>query len=331
MSKNFFSRKGFQNEAKQCPLNKISVIAPATSANVGSGFDVFGLALEKPSDKVTMIQTTASVKIQVSGFSAETISTVPEKNTAGVVANLMLKEFSLKTGLNITLEKGIWPGKGLGSSAASAAAVAYGLNHMFSLKLSNEQLVQFAAKGEVVSAGCEHADNVAAAVCGGFVIVKSCNPMEIVCLKAPSDMECCVAFPHIKTPTGKTQKARLIVPATVPLEKLVYNVGQAASMASGFATGDIELIGKSMHDFIIEPARAFLIPGYLKVKENALNAGAYGVTISGAGPAVIAVVNKKQSVAAKVAKAMKEGFKSAGCEATAFVTKPGKGVRVTEK
>jgi homoserine kinase len=313
------------------PLNEIIVKAPATSANIGSGFDVFGLALEKPSDKVTMVQTTAGVKIQVFGFSAETISAVPEKNTAGVVANLMLQEFSLKTGLSITIEKGIWPSKGLGSSAASAAAVAYGLNHMFNLNLSNEQLVQFAAKGEVASAGYEHADNVSAAVFGDFVIVKSYNPMEIICLKAPSDMECCVAFPHINTPTNKTEKARLVVPRTVPLEKLIYNIGQAAAMASGFATGDVELIGKSMHDYIIEPARAFLIPGYLKVKENALNAGACGVTISGAGPAMIAVVNKKQNVAAKVAVAMKEGFKSAGCEATAFATKPGKGVCIIEK
>ncbi|MGD0202677.1 MAG: homoserine kinase [Candidatus Bathyarchaeia archaeon] len=313
------------------PLNEIIVKAPATSANIGSGFDVFGLALEKPSDKVTMVQTTAGVKIQVFGFSAETISAVPEKNTAGVVANLMLQEFSLKTGLSITIEKGIWPSKGLGSSAASAAAVAYGLNHMFNLNLSNEQLVQFAAKGEVASAGYEHADNVSAAVFGDFVIVKSYNPMEIICLKAPSDMECCVAFPHINTPTNKTEKARLVVPRTVPLEKLIYNIGQAAAMASGFATGDVELIGKSMHDSIIEPARAFLIPGYLKVKENALNAGACGVTISGAGPAMIAVVNKKQNVAAKVAVAMKEGFKSAGCEATAFATKPGKGVCIIEK
>jgi homoserine kinase len=313
------------------PLNEIIVKAPATSANIGSGFDVFGLALEKPSDKVTMVQTTAGVKIQVFGFSAETISAVPKKNTAGVVANLMLQEFSLKTGLSITIEKGIWPSKGLGSSAASAAAVAYGLNHMFNLNLSNEQLVQFAAKGEVASAGYEHADNVSAAVFGDFVIVKSYNPMEIICLKAPSDMECCVAFPHINTPTNKTEKARLVVPRMVPLEKLIYNIGQAAAMASGFATGDVELIGKSMHDSIIEPARAFLIPGYLKVKENALNAGACGVTISGAGPAMIAVVNKKQNVAAKVAVAMKEGFKSAGCEATAFATKPGKGVCIIEK
>jgi homoserine kinase len=313
------------------PLNEIIVKAPATSANIGAGFDVFGLALEKPSDKVTMVKTTAGVKIQVIGFSAETISTVPDKNTAGVVANLMLQKFSLKTGLTITIEKGIWPGKGLGSSAASAAAVAYGLNQMFNLHLSNEQLVQFAAKGEVASAGYEHADNVSAAICGNFVIVKSYDPVEIVCLKAPSDMECCVAFPHVNSQTRKTEKARSVVPRTVSLEKLTYNIGQAAAMASGFATGDVELIGKSMRDSIIEPARAFLIPGYLKVKENALKAGACGVAISGAGPAMIAVVNKKQTSAAEVVAAMKEGFKSAGWEATAFHTKAGKGACIMEK
>ena len=305
--------------------SEVVVKVPATSANIGPGFDVFGLALENPSDTVTLVQTAVGVKIEVSGLSAKTISTVPEKNTAGVVANLILNEFSIKTGLCIRIKKGIWPGKGLGSSAASAAAVAYGLNTMFHLNLHNEQLVQFAAKGEVASAGYEHADNVSAAVYGGFVIVKSYNPLEIVCLKVPPDMECCVAFPHVNTPSSKTEKARLVVPRMVPLQKLVYNVGQAAAMVSGFATGDIELIGKSMNDSVAEPARAPLIPGYTKVKNKALGAGACGITISGAGPAVIAIVDKKRAVAAKVAVAMKEGFESDGYEATAFVTKPGKG------
>jgi len=323
--------RSFNKRSGVIRVNEVIVKVPATSANIGPGFDVFGLALENPTDIVTLVHTAAGVKIEVSGFSAKRISTVPKKNTAGVVANLMLNEFSLKTGLCINIKKGIWPGKGLGSSAASAAAVAYGINTMFNLKLPNEQLVQFAAKGEVASAGYEHADNVSAAVYGGFVIVKSYNPLEIVSLKVPSDMECCVAFPHINTPSAKTEKARLIVPRTVPLEKLVYNIGQAAALASGFATGDVELIGKSMNDSIVEPARASLIPGYMKVKSRASEAGASGTTISGAGPAVIAIVDKKRAVAAKVAAAMKEGFESDGYEATAFVTKPGKGARIINK
>ncbi len=236
------------------PLNHITVKAPATSANLGPGFDVFGLALAKPNDKVTLIPISNDVKIEVKGLSAATISTAPEKNTAGVVANHMLKEFSLKTGLLIKIEKGIQPGMGLGSSAASAAAVAYGLNRIFDLKLDNNQLVRLAAKGEIASAGSEHADNVSAAICGGFVIVKSYNPLEIVNLKPPSDMEVCVAFPHVTTPSNKTEKARSVVNKLVPIDQLVHNVGMAAAMATGFATGDVDLIGASMQDAIVEPA-----------------------------------------------------------------------------
>jgi homoserine kinase len=312
------------------PLSHVTVKAPATTANLGPGFDVFGLALQKPSDKVAITLIPKGVKIQVSGLSAETISTAPEKNTAGVVADHMLKEFSLKTGVYIKIEKGILPGMGLGSSAASAAAVAYGLNHMFNLKLDNNELIWLAAKGEVASAGSEHADNVSAAICGGFIIVKSYNPLEIVNLKSPPNMEVCVAFPHVETPANKTEKARSVVPKLVPMDKLVHNVGRAASMASGFATGDVDLIGKSMLDAIVEPARAFLIPGYQQVKEKALKAGACGVAISGAGPAMIAIVNKKKADAPKIADAMRKGFESVGLDATAFATKPGSGVCLME-
>jgi len=314
------------------PINQISIEAPATSANLGPGFDVFGLAIEKPSDKVTLTRTTARrVKIQILGLSADSISNIPERNTAGVVAIQMLKDFKLNTGLIVRIQKGIWPGRGLGSSAAPAAAVAYGINKMFNLGLSNEQLVRYASKGEVASAGSEHADNASAAVCGNFVIIKSYAPVEIVELKAPADMEVCVAFPHIDTPTGKTAKARAVVPKMVPLEKMIYNVGKAASMTAGFALGDVDLIGRSMCDAIVEPARAFLIPGYWQVKEYALNAGACGVTISGAGPAVIAIINRKKASAAEVAEAMKRGFKTAGFESTAIATKPGRGAHIIEE
>lgn len=313
------------------PPTEVTVKAPATTANLGPGFDVFGLALEHPSDKVTIaLNSSTGVKIQIFGVSAKTISPVPEKNTAGVVANQMIKEFSLKTGVTIKIEKGIWPGRGLGSSAASAAAVAYGMNCLFNLKLNIVQLIRLAAKGEAASAGSEHADNVSATICGDFVIVRSYKPLEIVCMKAPPNMEVCAAFPHIITPPHKTQKARSVVPKMVPIEKLIHNVGNAAAMVSGFATGDVDLIGKSMSDCVVEPARAFLIPGYQQVKENALNTGACGVTISGAGPAMLAIVNRKNADAVKVAAAMKEGFNSAGFEATAFATRPGGGVSLLE-
>jgi homoserine kinase len=312
------------------PLSQVTVKAPATTANLGPGFDVFGLALRQPTDKITLTLISEGIKIAVSGLSAAASATAPEKSPAGIVANHMLQEFLLKEGVKIEIERRIFPSVGLGSSAASAAAVAYGLNYMFNLKLNNAELIRLAAKGEVASAGSEHADNVSAAICGHFVIVKSYKPLEIVNLKSPPNMEVSIAFPHMATPANKTKKARSVVPKLVSTDKLVHNVGKAAAMASGFATGDVDLIGKSMLDAVVEPARAFLVPGYQQVRENALRAGACGVAISGAGPAMMAIVNKNKADAAKIADAMKEGFESAGFEATAFATRPGGGVSLME-
>ncbi|MCL2172565.1 MAG: homoserine kinase [Candidatus Bathyarchaeota archaeon] len=307
------------------PVKQVTVKAPATSANLGPGFDVFGIALEQPNDQVMLSTIREGVEMQVSGMGAKTISLIPEKNTAGRVAEAMIKDFKLKTGLQIHVEKGIFPGKGLGSSAASAAAVAVGINTMFELGLSNKQLIVYAAKGEVASAGSEHADNVSAAVCGNFVLIRSYHPLEIINLECPKDMELAVAMPKIITPPNKTEKARAVVPKLVPLEKHVFNLSRAVAMAAGFAMGDVDIIGKSMVDDIVEPARASLVPGYTQVRENALNAGALGVTISGAGPSMIAIINRRTGDASKVAAAMREGFQSSGYDADAFATKPGKG------
>jgi homoserine kinase len=311
-------------------LSKVAIIAPATTANLGPGFDVFGLALKTPHDKVTLTTIPKDVKIEVTGLSANTIPTMPEKNTAGVVAIQILREFRLATGVAITIDKGILQGKGLGSSAASAAATAYGLNEMFNLHLGNKELVRFAAEGETASAGYAHADNVSAAIYGDFVIVRSYNPLEIINIKAPENLEVCVAYPHTETPVHKTEKARSVIPKQVSIEKLVRNVGSAAALASGFAEKDVDLIGTSMSDAVVEPERAALIPGYQMVKDNALNAGAAGVAISGAGPGMIAIVNKRKANSAKVAAAMKKAFESAGFTATAFATTAGRGVHVSE-
>lgn len=309
---------------------QVTVIAPATTANLGPGFDVFGLALKVPHDKVTLTASPKGVKIMVTGLSADTIPTAPEKNTAGVVANRILKEFHLETGVSIAIDKGILQGKGLGSSAASAAATAYAMNELFSLRLDNKALVRLAAEGETASAGYAHADNVSAAIYGGFVIVRSYNPLEIINLLAPPDLEVCVAYPHTETPAHKTEKARSVIPKQVSIEKLVRNVGSAAALASGFAEGDVDLIGASMSDAVVEPERAALIPGYQRVKDGALKAGAAGVAISGAGPGMIAIVNKRKANSARVCAAMQSAFESSGFVATAFATSAGRGVHVSE-
>jgi homoserine kinase len=309
---------------------QVIVKAPATSANLGPGFDVFGIALEQPSDRVTLTSIAQGLKLQISGLGARTISLTPEKNTAGLVAKIMMNDFRISGGISIHVEKGIFPGKGLGSSAASAAGVAFGMNALYNLGLNTKQLIEYAAKGEVASAGSEHADNVSAAICGNFVLIRSYHPLEIINLECPKDLELAVAMPKMITPPNKTEKARAVIPKLIPLEKHVHNLGKAAAMATAFAIGDVDIIGKSMVDEIVEPARACLIPGYSKVKENALKAGALGVTISGAGPAMIAIVNKKNGDAVKIALAMHDGFKSAGLDSNAFATRPGKGACLLE-
>jgi homoserine kinase len=312
-------------------LSRVTVVSPATTANIGPGFDVFGLALKTPHDTVSISVTPANITIEVTGLSASQIPVSPEMNTAGVVAKHMLGEFHLKQGVAIKIEKGIEPGKGLGSSAASAAAVAVGIDRLFKLHTGRKKLAEFAAKGEITSAGYEHADNVSAAIYGGFVIIRSYRPLEIISLRAPAEMEVCVGYPIADAPIQKTKKARAIIPKQISIDKLVRNVGSAAAIAAGFAEGDIDLIGASMSDTVVEPERAVLIPGYQKVKENALEAGACGVAISGAGPAMIAIVNKRKANSVKVVEAMKKGFEAAGAKATAFATKPGKGAHVFEK
>jgi homoserine kinase len=310
----------------------VTVRAPATTANLGPGFDIFGLALDSPCDLVTLTPTLSSViKISVTGLLSNTISVLPEKNTAGIVAKAILTHYNIDNGLEIKVHKGIMPGKGLGSSAASAAAVAYGLNQLYNLGLNADELIAFAAKGEVASAGSAHADNVSPAICGNFTIIQNFNPIKVINLAAPENLHLAVAMPHITTPASKTKKARMVIPKLVPIEKLVHNTSKVASIAAGFAVGDVDLIGQSMDDAIVEPARASLIPGYQKIRENAIAAGACGVAISGAGPSMLAIVNSKTADALKVADAMKEGFQSAGCDSTAFATKPGKGASIIQE
>jgi homoserine kinase len=311
-------------------LNQVTLVSPATTANLGPGYDIFGLALEQPNDIVKLSTISKGIKIEVTGLQAETIPTAFERNTAGVVCNEIMSKFSIDAGIKIEIQKGIVPSKGLGSSAASAAAVAFGLNKMFDLNLNFVQLVKLAAQGEIASAGVEHADNVSAAIYGGFVVIKSYNPLEILKISPPRSMEICAAYPNIVTPPNKTERARAAVPKQVSMEKVVHNIGKAVGVTLGFKSGNVDDIGRSMSDAIVEPARAFLIPGYQQVKENALRAGACGVAISGAGPAMIAVVNTRKASSLGVAKAMRKGFKSAGVDSTVFTTRPGKGVSIVE-
>ncbi|MEM1586661.1 MAG: homoserine kinase [Candidatus Bathyarchaeia archaeon] len=310
-------------------LTVVEAIAPATSANLGAGFDVFGVALNALFDKVTVERIDdETVKIEVYGEGSGEIPVEPEKNTAGLVALEMLKRYRGKCGLMIRIYKGIRPGSGLGSSAASAAATAIAINDLLGLNLTPTQLIEVAAMGEVASAGSSHADNVSAAILGDFTLIVSREPLEAIKLSLPPNTEFAIVLPEIRV---DTRLARSVLPRQVDLSSMVYNIGRAASFVAGIALNSVEVMGKGMMDVVIEPARAHLIPGLSHVKKSALKSGAAGVAISGAGPSIIALVNSEKTSARDVTLAMKEAFEDVGIKSKPLCAKPGSGARVIRR
>lgn len=298
---------------------KVTIKAPSSTANLGPGFDVFGLAIDAFYDTVTLTKTKNGITI----VSDDDIPTTPENNTAGLVVKNMKKRFKIKDGIEIKIKKGVPAGFGMGSSAASAAAAAVAFDKLFGLKLDDNALVEFAGYGEKASAGTIHYDNVAASVLGGFVIVKT-NPLNVIKVEPPTNLRMCIGVPKIDVPKKKTKVSRGVIPKKVKLTDSILNLSNAAAIVAGFMKKDPELIGNSIKDVIVEPARQHMIPGFIKVKENAIKAGALGVTISGAGPSVIAF-SKSSADLKKISLAITKGFASANTECQTIICKPSKG------
>lgn len=299
--------------------SKITVRAPSSTANLGPGFDVFGLAIDAFHDEVTLTKTKSGITI----ITDDNIPTNPENNTAGLVIQNMKKRFKIKDGIEIKIKKGVPAGFGMGSSAASASAAAVAFDKLFALKLDGNSLVEFAGSGEKASAGSIHYDNVAASVLGGFVIVKT-NPLDVIRVEPPTNLRMCIAVPNIDVPKKKTKVSREVIPKKIKLTDSILNLSNASVIVAGFMKKDPVLIGNSIKDVIIEPARRHMIPGFAKVKQNALKAGALGVTISGAGPSVIAFSESSADLK-KICQAMSRGFASTNTKCQTIICKPSKG------
>jgi homoserine kinase len=301
------------------------VKAPSSTANLGPGFDVFGLAIDAFHDEITLTKTKNGITI----ITDDKIPTNPKNNTAGLVVKNMKKRFKIKGGIEIKIKKGVPAGFGMGSSAASAAAAAVAFDKLFALKLDRNSLVKFAGSGEKASAGSIHYDNVAASILGGFVIVKT-NPLDVIRVEPPTNLRMCIAVPNIDVPKKKTKVSRGVIPKKIKLTDSVLNLSNASAIVVGFMRKDTELIGNSIKDVIVEPARQHMIPGFVKVKQNALKAGALGVTISGAGPSVIAF-SKSSADLKKISQAMSRGFASKKIKCQTIICKPSKGAADNRK
>ena len=289
----------------------VVVRAPATSANLGSGFDVFGVALDRPAD-VIRVDRADRTTISVSGAGSQFIPEDPTKNTAGIVAE------ALDAPAHIQIDKGVRPSSGLGSSAASAAGAALALDRLYDRGLSKEELVRIAAEGEAAVSGDAHADNVAPAIFGGFTIV---TEDDVAAVDATLPLVACL--PDIVV---STREARSVIPQSVSLETLVETVGSAATLTVGMFRDDPDLVGRGLRDEVVTPHRTALIDGYDAVKAAAMDAGATGVTVSGAGPTVLAV--PRLGASRRVATAMVDAFAETGIDAQAYQTAIGDGATV---
>ncbi len=296
----------------------IKVAASGTVANVSCGFDCLGYSIEKPNDIVIIkASSKPKIKLSVKGNKSDKIPLIPEKNTAGKAIISMLNSLDIKKGFNIIINKGIPPGSGIGSSAASAAAALFGVNQLLDKPLTNEDLIIHGMVGEQVASGSFHADNIAPALLGGIVLVNSYDPLEIHKLPVPDNLISTIALPDFSI---NTKEARGLLPKKVPLKSAVKQASNLAAFTISLYQNDYNLMGKAMTDFFAEPVRSELIPGFKSVYNVAMHAGAIGCGISGSGPSIFALSENKD-LGKKIGDLMHKEFQKNGINSITYTSK----------
>jgi len=294
--------------------DSLTVYSPATVANVVCGFDVLGFALEAPYDTMHL-RRTAAPGVVIINEDDYNLPTEPARNVAGAALLALLRALPEPVGFEMRIRKGIMPGSGIGSSAASAAGAVVGANRLLSERFSPEELVRFAMFGEEVASGAQHADNIAPAIYGGVTLIRSAAPLDIVTLSAPA-LHVTVVHPQIEV---RTADARQILRQQVALKDAIRQWANVAGLVAGLLKSDYELIGRSLEDFIVEPVRSILIPGFAAAKAASLAAGALGGGISGSGPSIF-MLSRDEPTAQAVAVAMRAVYEQLGIDFHIHVT-----------
>lgn len=299
-------------------MNYIKAFAPATVANVACGFDIFGFAVDQPGD-VVEIRRRDEPGIVITDIIGDEgrLPRDPAKNAVTVVMLSLLDKLNIKDfGAEVILHKNMPLGSGMGSSSASAVAGVFALNELLDCPLSSKELLPFAMEGERIASGAAHADNVGPSLLGGFQVIRSYSPLDVFRVSVPSNLHCTLVHPDIEV---NTKDARFILRNEVSLKNAISQMGNVAGLITGLIQEDFELISRSLVDVIIEPVRAILIPEFNEVKNAALQSGALGCSISGAGPSMFAL-SKSPDEAAKIGAAMKETFLLAGIQSTVHIS-----------
>ena len=254
-------------------MDSFRALAPSSTANLGPGFDIFGLALDLFVDEIIITKKQEqNGRITISTIKQNEAMKIPydnENNAAALVVKKMMEDYSIKNNIDIQIIKGVPPGYGLGSSAASSVATAYAFDKLFHLETNLIDLISYSAEGERASAGAKHYDNVASSMLGGFIIVRNFPSLEFIKFEPPEDLYLVVGIPNIPVPNKKTEVARSLLPLTSSLDNIINNISNASTIVAGFAYKDVKMIAKGIDDKIVEPIRKKTIPAYDKIKENA--------------------------------------------------------------
>lgn len=301
-------------------LEKVRVFAPATVANMICGFDILGFALEEPGDEVKMYRSAEpGVRIRSIEGDGGRLPLDADRNTVSACVKMLLSDLGIlqDIGVEIELVKHMPIGSGLGSSSASTVAGLYAINCLLGNPLTTDELMPYCVEGERLACGHGHADNVTPALMGGITLVRGGSELDIVKIPVPQELYAGVVFPQVDVPT---RDARQLIKEKVLLKDAVTQWGNIAGLVAGLFQEDYELISRSMHDVIIEPSRAILIPEFYAMKELALSNGALSFGISGSGPSVVAM-SKGPEVAELVTSKIQNHLSANGIESFKYVSK----------
>jgi len=286
-------------------MDYIKIVAPVTISNLSCGFDVLGLCLDIAGDEIVVRKIEEKI-VRITSMTGADLPLENQKNVAGIAALALLREWDTDYGFEIAITKKIKVGSGMGSSAASSAGVVFAINELLGRPYETRELIRFAMHGEKLASGSAHADNVAPALLGGFTLVRSYDPLEVIRIDGPEDLFATIIHPHIET---RPADARSVLKHTVTLAHAAEQWGNLGGFIAGLYTKDYGLIGRSLSDKIVEPIRGVHIPGFDQLKSAAQAHGALGSGISGSGPSVFAL-SKGEATARKVGLAMSSVYQS---------------------
>lgn len=305
------------NDRSLTTLRQTTVFAPATVANVACGFDSLGFALHEPGDEV-IVSLSDSPGVTITKITGDEgrLPLDTQSNTAGVSVLALLESLKIDQGFDIEIHKRMPLGSGLGSSAASSVAAVFGANELLGNPLQTKELLPFAILGEKKACGSAHADNVAPALLGGFILIRSYDPLDVVSIPFPDQLHAAVLHPHIEL---RTEDVRKIMRREIKLQNAIVQWSNLAGLIAGLMKSDYDLISRSLNDIIFEPVRSLLIPGFDDVKKAAMDAGSLGCSISGSGPSVFALCTSPEA-ARQVGGAMQDALNKVELQSDLYIS-----------